>query len=295
MRVLFNRKFLEHNAHSQAEGAYRLKEFPALFEDEDHNGESFITLVHPESYRDKIKEVCLAGEYLAEVHLTPASYEAAISAVGLSIMAAEQGDFAAVRPPGHHAGKSSFSGFCFFNNIAIAAQHLANQGKRVFIFDFDGHHGDGTQSIFYDTDQVFYASIHQAFTFPMTGSPAETGTGKGEGYTLNIPLMPSAGDEAFLQGLDVVLDRAREFNPDVLAVSAGFDGYPDDLLLKLDYSIKVFYECGFRLRRAFPRIFAILEGGYHNQIKECVEAFVSGVNVGARPVRDSFDHNMSIG
>ncbi len=295
MRVLFNRKFLKHNAQSQAEGAYRLKDFPAQFDDEDHNGEAYITLVHPEQYRNKIRDACLAGEYMAEVQLTHASYEAAIAAVGLSVMAAEQGDFAAVRPPGHHAGRSSFSGFCFFNNIAIATQHLLNQGKRVFIFDFDGHHGDGTQSIFYDTDQVYYASIHQAFSYPMTGSPAETGVGKGEGYTLNIPLMPGAGDEAFLQRLELIIARIREFNPDALAISAGFDGHPDDLLLKLDYSIKAFYECGFRLRRAFPRIFAILEGGYHHHVRECVEAFVSGVNVGARPVRDSFDHNMSIG
>ena len=129
----------------------------------------------------------------------------------------------------------------------------------------------------------------------MTGSPTETGVGKGVGFTLNIPLMPGAGDEAFLQSLDGIIARAREFNPDVLAVSAGFDGYSDDLLLKLDYSVKAFYECGFRLRRTCPRIFAVLEGGYHDRIRECVEAFVSGVNVGARPVRDSFDHNMSIG
>jgi len=295
MRVLFNRKFLKHNIGSQAEGEYRLKEFPESFEDEDCNGEKYITLVHPEAYTDRIKQACLEGGHLAEVQLTPDSYEAAISAVGLTIMAAEQGDFAAVRPPGHHAGRERFSGFCFFNNIAIAAQHLANQGKRVFIVDFDGHHGDGTQSIFYESDQVFYSSIHQAFTYPMTGLPTETGEGPGEGFTLNIPLMPGAGDDAFLKALDTILDKAREFNPDVLAVSAGFDGHPDDLLLGLNYSIKAFYECGFRLRRAVPRVFAVLEGGYHNHMKECVESFVSGVNVGSRPIKNSFDHNMSIG
>jgi acetoin utilization deacetylase AcuC-like enzyme len=295
MQVLFNRKFLKHNQDSQAEGAYRLAGFPETYGDEDCDGEAFITLIHPEPYRDMIKSACMHGERLAEVLLAPESYEAAITAVGLSVLAAEQCDFAAVRPPGHHAERASYAGFCFFNNIAIAAQHLVNQGKRVFIFDFDGHHGDGTQSIFYDTDQVFYASIHQAFTFPMTGSPTETGQDQGEGYTLNIPLMPGAGEDAFFQALDAVLARAREFEPDVLAVSAGFDGLPDDLLLRLNYTVKSFYECGFRLRRAFPRVFAVLEGGYHAQVKECVEAFVSGVNVGSRPIRNTFDHNMSIG
>ncbi len=295
MQVLFNRKFLEHNQESQAEGAYRLAGFAESYGDEECNGEDFITLVHPGAYRDMIKSACMHGERLAEVLLTPASYEAATTAVGLSVLAAEQCDFAAVRPPGHHADRASFAGFCFFNNIAIAAQHLVNRGQRVFIFDFDGHHGDGTQSIFYESDQVFYASIHQAFTFPMTGSPTDTGKGRGEGYTLNIPLMPGAGDEAFFKALDTVMEKARDFNPDVMAVSAGFDSHPDDLLLGLNFSVKAFYECGFRLRRAFPRLFAVLEGGYHARIKECVEAFVSGVNVGSRPIRNTFDHNMSIG
>ena len=295
MRILFNRKFLKHNVASQAEGAYRLARFQDEYEDEECNGEKFITLIHPESYLERIKKACFDEASLAEVQLNMDSYEAAVTAVGLSVMAAEQCDFAAVRPPGHHALRDSFAGFCFFNNIAIATQHLVNQGKRVFIFDFDGHHGDGTQAIFYESDQVFYASIHQAFTFPMTGSPTDIGKGAGEGYTLNIPLMPGAGDKAFLKAVEAVIARGREFEPDVLAVSAGFDGHPDDLLLGLKFTVKGFYECGFRLRRAFPRVFAVLEGGYHNHIKECAEAFVSGVNVGSRPIRNSFDHNMSIG
>lgn len=295
MRVLFNRKFLNHNTHSMAEGPYRIAGFTETYEDEDYNGESLISLVHPEPYRKKIMDACINGDVVAEVKLSPESYEAMKSAVGLTMMAAEQGDFAVVRPPGHHAGKEKSSGFCFFNNIAIAAEHLVNQGKRVFIFDFDGHHGDGTQSVFYGSDRVFYASVHQAYTFPMTGFPAEKGTGAGEGFTLNIPLMPGAGDDAFFKALETILAEIRNFDPDVLAVSAGFDGFSDDLLLGLNYSVKAFYECGFRLRRAVPCLFATLEGGYHNQIKECVEAFVSGVNVGSRPIKNSFDHNMSIG
>lgn len=295
MRVLYNRKFLKHNKDSQAEGGYRLSEFSEHYEDEDCNGEEYFSLIHPEKHIERIRSSCLNHELLAEVKLTPDSYDAAKSAVGLSIMAAEQGDFAAVRPPGHHAGRDFYSGFCFFNNVAIAAQYLANKGKRVFIFDFDGHHGDGTQSIFYNSDQVFYSSIHQAFTFPHSGSPAETGAGPGEGYTLNIPLMPGAGDKAFLKSLDTVIARAHQFEPDVVAISAGFDGYNKDLLLGLKYSTKGFYECGFRLRRAFSQIFAVLEGGYHDELRECTDAFVSGVNVGSRPIRNSFDHNMSIG
>lgn len=295
MRVLFNSKFLKHNIGSQAEGAYRIKTFPDHYADEDCNGEQFISLIHPDSYIDKIRQACKNREVLAEVPLTPESFEAMQSAVGLTMLAAEQGDFAAIRPPGHHAGREKASGFCFFNNIAIAAQHFVNKGKRVFIFDFDGHHGDGTQEIFYDTDQVFYASIHQAFTFPFSGSPLETGINKGMGHTLNIPLIPGSGENLYFKSLDTILERASAFNPDVVGVSAGFDGLTEDHLLSLKYTVKTFYETGFRLRRTFAHVFAVLEGGYHSQLQECVDAFVSGVNVGSRPIKNRYDHNMSVG
>jgi acetoin utilization deacetylase AcuC-like enzyme len=295
MKILFNKKFLNHNIHSDGEGAYRLSVFPEYFGDADSDGEQFITLVHTERYRDVIKKACMNKEIAAEVQLHPASWEAAVSAVGLTVMAADQGDFAVVRPPGHHAGRERAAGFCLFNNIAIAAQKLVNEGKRVFIFDFDGHHGDGTQSVFYDTDQVLYTSTHQAFAYPFSGFPTETGSGKGEGFTMNFPLMAGNGDKEFLEALDKIISAAQKFAPDVVGVSAGFDGYYKDRLLGLKFTLKSYYECGFRLRRAFPNIFAVLEGGYHNEIKDCVESFIDGVNVGSRPVKDRFNHDMSVG
>jgi acetoin utilization deacetylase AcuC-like enzyme len=295
MRVLFNKKFLAHNVHSEAEGAYRIKPFSTQFEDEDFNGEEFITLVHTQQYKDGIKKACLAGEMVAEVNLTPESYEAAMSAIGLTIMASIQGDFAVVRPPGHHAGRERSAGFCLFNNIAIAAQRLVNEGKRVMIFDFDGHHGDGTQSIFYDSDKVFYTSTHQAFAYPFTGFANETGTGKGEGFTLNIPMISGNGDKEFLDVLSKIISAGQKFNPDVVGISAGFDAYYKDRLLSLKLTQKGFYECGFRLRRAFKNIFAVLEGGYHEEIMECVNTFIDGVNVGSRPIKNRFDHEMSVG
>jgi len=136
MRVLFNNKFLSHNISSDAEGAYRIKAFPAHFENEDYNGEEYITLVHSQRYKDIIKQACTQGDSIAEVQLTPDSYNAATSAIGLTILASVQGDFAVVRPPGHHSGRERAAGFCLFNNIAIATQKLVNEGKRVFIFDF---------------------------------------------------------------------------------------------------------------------------------------------------------------
>lgn len=295
MRVLFNSKFLNHNIQSQAEGRYRIQSFPDHYADEDCDGEPYISLVHSAHYIERVKKASLNNEVMAEVQLRPESYEAMRSAVGLTLLAAEQGDFAAVRPPGHHASREKASGFCFFNNVAIAAQHLVSKGKRVFIFDFDGHHGDGTQDIFYDNDQVLYTSIHQAYTFPFSGSPLETGINQGVGHTLNIPLIPGSGEKLYFKSFDTILEKAYAFEPDVVAVSAGFDGYTKDHLLNLKYTRKTFYETGFRLRRSFSQIFAVLEGGYHNELRECIDAFVSGVNVGSRPIKDRFDHEMSIG
>lgn len=295
MKVLFNSKFLNHNVHSDAEGSYRLKGFAELFEDMDSDGVEYITLVHTEKYRQSIESACRKGDTVAEVHLNDNSYKAARSAVGLAVLAASQNDFAVVRPPGHHAGRERAAGFCLFNNIAIATQKLVNEGKKVLIFDFDGHHGDGTQSIFYDSDKVFYASTHQAFAYPFTGFPNETGAGQGEGFTLNIPMISGNGDKEFFEALGKIISAGQKFNPDIVGVSAGFDAYYKDRLLGLKLTQKGYYECGFRLRRAFKNIFAVLEGGYHDDILDCVNSFIDGVNVGSRPLRDRFDHEMSVG
>jgi acetoin utilization deacetylase AcuC-like enzyme len=295
MKVLFNKKFLEHNIDSDSEGAYRLLSFMDVYEAPQVIGEPYINLVHSERYIDYIREACEKGDYVAEVALNPASYEAACLAVGMTIRASEQGDFAVVRPPGHHAGREKAAGFCFFNNIAIAVQKLVNEGKRVFIFDIDGHHGDGTQSIFYDTDRVLYCSIHQHYAYPYTGFPDETGTGAGVGFNFNFPLISGSGDKDFLVAADKAIVAARKFSPDIVAVSAGFDAYYKDKLLGLQVTQRGFYECAFRLRRAFPNIFAVLEGGYHDELKECIGSFIEGIHNGAKPPVLKWDTDMSIG
>jgi acetoin utilization deacetylase AcuC-like enzyme len=295
MKALFHKKFLEHNIDSDSEGAYRLLSFMDTYEAPHVMGEPYLNLVHSERYIEYIKEACENGDYVAEVLLNKASYEAACLAVGMTIRASEQGDFAVVRPPGHHAGREKAAGFCFFNNIAIATQKLVNEGKRVFIFDIDGHHGDGTQSIFYDTDKVLYCSIHQHYAYPYTGFPDETGAGAGVGFTHNFPLISGCGDREFLAAVDKAIILGRNFKPDVVAVSAGFDAYYKDKLLGLQVTLRAFYESAFRMRRAFGNIFAVLEGGYHNDIKECVDSFIEGIHKGALPPVLKWDTDMSIG
>ena len=278
MKILFNSKVLQHNSDSLVEGSYRIEGFISSVDEVDSNGEEFITLVHSESYLTMVYDACMNHQVLAEVYLSPESYQAASSAVGLAVMAAEGNDFAVVRPPGHHAKAERADGFCLFNNIAIAAQKLVHEGKKIFILDIDGHHGDGTQEIFYRSDKVLFCSIHQQYAYPGTGRQNETGAGDGLGYTMNFPLPEGSGDRELLAAVDVAIQRAREFQADVVGVSAGFDGYVDDRLLGLNYTLEGYFMCGKKLGKSFDRIFAVLEGGYHFDIKKCTEHFIRGVN-----------------
>ena len=278
MKILFNSKFLQHNSDSYAEGRYRIEGFTSSIDELDSNGEEYITLVHSASYLRMVSDACMNHQVLAEVYLSPESYQAACLAVGLTVMAAEGNDFAVVRPPGHHAKAERADGFCLFNNIAIAAQKLVNEGKKIFILDIDGHHGDGTQEIFYHSEKVLFCSIHQQYAYPGTGMQNETGAGDGLGYTMNFPLPAGSGDSEMLEAVDAAIKRAEEFEPDVVGVSAGFDGYMDDRLLGLNYTLDAYYRCGKKLSQYFDHIFAVLEGGYHFDIKKCTEHFIKGVN-----------------
>lgn len=294
MKLLFNQTFLDHNIGSTYEGSYRLKSFSDL-ENLEFDGLEYLELVHTAEYIDRINNFCNTGSDLAEVKLSPTSFKAACLAVGLSIKASETNDFAVVRPPGHHAHKDKASGFCLFNNVAIAAQKLVNEGKKVFILDIDGHHGDGTQSIFYDNKQVLYCSIHQQNTYPYTGTFMEIGKGEGLGCTLNIPIPQKSGEKEFLLAVNKAIAAGKKFEPDVVAVSAGFDGYRKDRLLDLRFSLHAFYECGYRLSKAFKNVFAVLEGGYHEDLRECVDIFIKGINIGAKPSNIKWNPDLSIG
>lgn len=296
MKILFNKKFLTHNKECEAEGAYRIREF-ADIEDTTVDGEQWINLIHSESYKDYIKKACQNNEVIAEIELTPDSYKAACLSVGLTVHASETNNFAAVRPPGHHAHRDKAAGFCLFNNIAIAAQKHVNEGKRVFLLDIDAHHGDGTQAIFYDNDQVLFCSLHQDYAFPFTGHVIETGIDKGLGFTYNFPIIPGKGDKDFLERIDKTINLARKFNPDIIGVSAGFDGYELDKILQLNYSQHAYYECAYRLKKAFRTtpVFAVLEGGYHNDLRKLVDAFIEGINNGGKPPKVRYNEDMAIG
>ncbi len=193
--------------------------------------------------------------------------------------------FAAVRPPGHHAERALAMGFCFFNNAAIAAEHLRRRhgAGRVALFDFDVHHGNGTQHLFEARADVFYASTHQYPFYPGTGAASETGVGAGEGATFNVPLPAGTDDAGYAEAIrGRVLPALRAFAPDVLVLSAGFDAWRADPLGGMKVTEAGFADWGVWLRELAEevcggRVLAVLEGGYDLAVLPAlVEAHLNG-------------------
>jgi acetoin utilization deacetylase AcuC-like enzyme len=284
--------FLEHDTGpSHPENAERLR---SILRHIEPFGERLLRLspqnvpyellcaVHSRDHIDTIEQA--SAQELSIDADTPTSlhsYDAALKAAGAGIcaidaFAAKQSAsaFAAVRPPGHHATREQAMGFCLFNNIAVAARYAQEAGfEKVLIVDFDVHHGNGTQSIFYEDATVFYLSTHQYPAYPGTGSQSERGAGEGEGYTLNFPLSAGSGDAELLRIYEEELPKVvASFEPDIVLVSAGYDLHKADPLASLEVTTEAIGDIVANIMECagVPKLF-FLEGGYNLEaLGECV-------------------------
>ncbi len=308
MQLIYHSNFLAHQTDGHPERPERLSAFADLPSASLPEAESWLSLVHDEIYIDRVRRAVASGQCLdPETPISSGSWQASISAVAATRLAMETGGFALCRPPGHHAYPAHSSGFCIFNNIAIVATHLARQGKKVLVFDFDSHLGDGTSRIFQATNQVMYWSVHQFPAFPGHGWINEIGVGQGTGFTINSPLPPGSGDDIFWMAFNHFLPIAQQFNPDIVAISAGFDGYQYEPLLDLCFSMDLYYKLGLRLSECFDNTFATLEGGYNlHALPKCIYNFIAGINQLPAPyhenptqtgkrIREDFESNLSAG
>lgn len=294
MIILHNKQTEKHNPISEGEGSYRVENFIETVSDAQIKAmiplvETEINFTHSPGHKQKMKGACKSKCRVAEVFLTQASYDAMLTSVALAIMAADQNAFAITRPPGHHAIKEQAQGLCFFNNIAVATSYLVQQGERVCIIDIDGHHGNGTQAIFKKNENVFYCSVHQEYVYPCSGLATDIGFGHSFKKVINFPLRAGSSDDLLVGSLEFFIDYIKKFNPDYIAVSAGFDGYAKDTVLELKYSKNGYYQVGKLLSSLNLPTFAVLEGGYHNEVNECVQSFVAGFSGDEFPFSDAFN------
>jgi acetoin utilization deacetylase AcuC-like enzyme len=295
--ILYDDIFLEHNTGSgHPERPERLFE---VIDTLKNNPDFKYDLVWPKVRKADNSEIALAhsDKYIQLVEseiravdndsptflstgdtvISPKSLDVAQMSVGASLVGIDEimngnvkAAFSFNRPPGHHATEDRGMGFCIYNHAAIAAKYLQNKYSlsRVLIIDFDVHHGNGTQDIFYDDPSVFYFSIHQHPFYPGTGRPTETGMADGEGFTLNIDLPKGSGDEEFIKGFsEELIPKMNDFKPEFIIISAGFDAHDNDLLGKLSYTPKGYSQVAKIINSIYKNsnakgIMYMLEGGY---------------------------------
>jgi acetoin utilization deacetylase AcuC-like enzyme len=248
-----------------------------------------IASVHDLGYIASVEQNCADHNRNldADTVISQDSYNAALLSAGAGMTAIDQlvngkisNAFCAVRPPGHHAEQDRAMGFCLFNNVAIAARYAQKIKalNKIFIFDWDVHHGNGTQHSFYNDPSVYYASAHQHPFYPGSGAEEETGTGQGLGTTLNLPMDAYSDDEDYIAEVESrLIPEIQRYNPDLIIISAGFDAHKNDPLAQIQLTTECFGKMTELLMQVAQdvcsgRILSMLEGGYdYNALSDSVQ------------------------
>ena len=271
---------------------FERREAPAATLDQLH-------AVHSPEYVELVRETSERGAaFDLDTPTSAGTWEAALRAAGGACALAEtllSGDeqvgFSALRPPGHHAERARAMGFCLLANVSVAARHAIDSlgAERVLVLDWDVHHGNGTNSIFHESPEVLFASLHQFPFWPGSGPLSDVGSGAGEGYTINLPVPGGSGEDVFCGLIEhVVLPAAREFDPDLVLVSAGFDAHRDDPVGGCALETSSYAELARQVLTLGKPVGYVLEGGYDlgalaSSVAASMEALVEGGEPGSRP------------
>jgi acetoin utilization deacetylase AcuC-like enzyme len=278
---------LEHDTGAHPERADRIRAIEGILDRSDWLGWSrrpapeadlaWVEAVHPRSHIDAVRDYSARGAaFDLDTPTCPGSWEAALHAAGGACAMAEAllgGEagvaFSGLRPPGHHAERSRAMGFCLLNSVAVAARRALDSlgAERVFILDWDVHHGNGTDAIFYESREVLFVSLHQWPFYPGTGALGDTGSGDGVGFSINLPVPAGAREETWLALVEhLVIPAAREFGPDLVLVSAGYDAHRDDPIADCQLLTSSYGELARHVRSLADElgvpVGAVLEGGY---------------------------------
>jgi acetoin utilization deacetylase AcuC-like enzyme len=305
---------IDHNLQGHPENANRFQHFEQLNSlgtsaeiveiSPQPAAEDVVLQIHPAQYLEALRQAAEKGPGFVDygdTYVTPASYNAALMAAGgvLDVFDAipdgiAQAGYALVRPPGHHATHTRAMGFCLLNNVSIAAKYAQQRGyPKIFIVDFDVHHGNGTQEIFKEDASIFYISTHQSGIFPGTGHLQEIGIGEGKGTLANFPLPARAGDQAFLSIFNqIIAPLAHRFQPDFIMVSVGFDAHWTDPLANLQLTTYGYYQLAQILSTLADtlcegRILYLQEGGYDpDTLHDCVRSVLYAAAGDPPPIKD---------
>ena len=302
----------EHDTGGHPENARRLTAIEEALSERDWLGLELVEApaaeleqllrVHTAAHVESIEAISERGGGMIDLDTVASdgSWQAALHSAGGAVHASErllaEGGFAfcGLRPPGHHAERDRAMGFCLFNNVAVAAAHALEAGgaERVLVLDWDVHHGNGTEAIFYSSPQVLYASIHQSPLYPGTGAASDAGSGEGEGFTINMPVPPGTGSDEFLSLVQqVVAPIAREWRPGLLCISAGYDAHREDPLANCDLEDAAYADMAASMRVLAAELDApllvCLEGGYAlGALSRSVVATLDALT-SDRPVREA--------